>query len=186
MKLLLLLPVTLLSLTPTCWSQVPSFGGCPDVNTQATLDVDKYLGDWYEIYAFPTTFEKGGCTRARYTKKDNGHINILNRSIQNNNTITAVGDAFQPNSSDPAKLLVQFAKGAPYAHYWVVHTDYTSFSLIFSCEAIAKVAHVEYAWILARNMTLDEKVSTSLMDELEAFKVDVTNFKKSDQKGCPP
>ena len=63
----------------------------------------QYLGDWYEIYAFPTTFEKGGCTRARYTKKDNGHINILNRSIQNNNTITAVGDAFQPNSSDPGR-----------------------------------------------------------------------------------
>jgi len=174
------------SLSALAQAQTPALGPCPKVTTQSTLDLKSYLGTWYEIYAFPTTFEGGRCTRAQYTQKDNGHVNILNRSITNNKTIMATGDAFCPDPKNaPAKFLVQFAKGAPYSHYWVVDTDYKTYSLIYSCEDVA-VAHIEFAWILGRNMTLADDTVKRLQAELGKFKVDVSKFTLTDQKDCPP
>ncbi|GFO09913.1 apolipoprotein d [Plakobranchus ocellatus] len=167
-------------------SQVPSFGGCPTVKTQETLDIQKYLGDWYEIFVFPTTFEKGKCTRARYTLKPDGHIEVYNRGIEDGKEFSAVGDAYVPNDQEPAKLLVRFAEGTPYGKYWVIHTDYDTYTLIYSCSSIAGLAHIEFAWILARNMTLDPQVSQSLKDELASYNVDISKFMVSDQMNCPP
>nr|KAG5696785.1 hypothetical protein BaRGS_012808 [Batillaria attramentaria] len=94
----------------------------------------KYLGDWYEMYVFPTHFEKGSCTRAHYTVKDDGHIEVFNRGIEN---------------------------GTPYGNYWVIDTDYDSYTLIYSCESILGVAHIEFAWIMSRHMTIDPPSRTT-------------------------
>ncbi|GFR69959.1 apolipoprotein D [Elysia marginata] len=163
-------------------SQVPSFGGCPTVKTQQNLDIQRYLGDWYEIFLFPTTFEKGKCTRARYSLKPDGHINVFNRGIEDGKEFSATGDAYVPNDQEPCK----FAEGTPYGNYWVIHTDYDTYTLIYSCSSLAGLAHVEFAWILARNQTLDPHISQSLKNELASYNVDISKFKVSDQSGCPP
>jgi len=183
-----MLPLALLTaLVAAAAAQTPSLGACPKAVTQTTFDLEKYLGTWYEIYSFPTTFEKGNCARAEYKKLPNGHIQITNRGIEaGNKTITAIGDAYQPNITDPAKFLIRFASGAPYGNYWVITTDYTDHALIYSCDVIAKVVHIEFAWILARNMTLPEATTKKLFDELASFKVDVSKFKATVQTGCPP
>lgn len=185
-KMLRLLALTLVCVVCLVQSQVPGFGGCPKVKPQETLDVQRYLGDWYEIYLFPFALEKGKCTRARYSLKPDGHITVFNREIDNGQEVNATGDAFVPDAQEPAKLLVKFAEGAPYANYWVIHTDYDTYSLIFSCSAVAGLAHVEFAWILSRNMTLDPQIGQSLKNELASYNVDISNFKVSDQSGCPP
>ena len=69
--------------------------------------------------------------------------------------------------------------------YWVLDTDYDNYTLIYSCESILGVAHIEFAWILARNMTVDQSLTDRLMAELKGYGVDVTKFHKSDQEGCP-
>ena len=52
------------------------------LKTVPELDVAAYLGDWYEIGTSPAvhlTFERHGfCSRATYTLRDDGKINVLN------------------------------------------------------------------------------------------------------------
>ncbi|KAJ8303426.1 hypothetical protein KUTeg_019822 [Tegillarca granosa] len=38
---------------------------------------------------------------------------------------------------------------APYAPYWILDTDYQTYSLVYSCENIV-VGKLEFAWILSR------------------------------------
>jgi len=166
-------------------AQTPDLGACPDVKAQETLNVTQYLGTWYEIYKFSNIFEAGKCNRAVYTLKDDGHINVENRDIQNGQVSTATGDGYIPDMSEPAKLKVRFYPGTPAANYWVVNTDYHQFTLIYSCSAVAGLAHVETAWIMARNMTISEEVTTKLMQQLASYKIDVSKFTKTDQSNCP-
>jgi len=161
------------------------FGGCPTVKTQEKVDINKYLGYWYEIFVFPTRFEKGGCTRAHYTLKPDGHIEVFNRGIDHGKNNTVTGDAYRPNDDEQGKLLVRFAAGTPYGNYWVIDTDYETYSLVYSCSSVVNVFHIEMAWILSREMTLDEQVAQRLKDKLSGFGVDVSKFVATNQTGCP-
>jgi len=160
-------------------------GGCPTVSTQQSVNITEYMGTWYEIYAFPTHWEQGKCVRAVYTLKDDGHINVFNRGFKDGVENNITGDAYRPDDSAQGKLLVRFAAGTPYGNYWVVHTDYKEFTLIYSCEAVLGLAHIEQAWILARTMTVDPALTKKLMDELASYKVDVSKFVATDQSNCP-
>lgn len=39
----------------------------------------------------------------------------------------------------------------PYAPYWVLTTDYTSLSVVYSCTSFLHLFHIDYAWILSRS-----------------------------------
>ncbi|XP_025099622.1 apolipoprotein D-like [Pomacea canaliculata] len=167
-------------------AQVTGFGACPPVVSQSKLNASQYLGDWYEIFVFPNTFEAGKCIRARYSLKDNGRIRVFNRQIENGVEKQAIGEAFISDPSKPAQLSVRFTESSPYAPYWVVDTDYKTYSLIYSCQSILGLARFEFAWILSRNMTLRASIADGLKGKLTAFGVDVRHFVQTDQSGCPP
>lgn len=166
-------------------AQIPSLGRCPTVKTQENLDINRYLGFWYEIEVFPTIFEKGKCTRAKYTLKPDGHIEVYNRGIEHGKENDIVGDAYRPDDKQQGKLKVRFSESQPYGDYWVVHTDYDQYTLIYSCGNLAGFLHIEMAWILSRNTTLDPTITDQLREELASYKVDVSKFKISDQTDCP-
>ena len=43
------------------------------------VDLQRYAGTWYEIASYPQWFQRGcNCTRARYRKKDDGTIAVVN------------------------------------------------------------------------------------------------------------
>ena len=51
-----------------------------DTTTVKDLDIERYLGTWYEIARFPHSFEKGlvGVT-ATYSMRKDGKIKVLNK-----------------------------------------------------------------------------------------------------------
>lgn len=55
-----------------------------DKTTIKFLDLNRYLGTWYEIARFPHTFEKNlvGVT-ATYSLRDDGMIRVLNQGYKN-------------------------------------------------------------------------------------------------------
>merc|ERR1712002_60285 len=182
----LLCCTVLLALGCVANGQVTGFGSCPKVPTQKTMDVQKYLGLWYEIERFPSFFEGDNCGTANYTVKANGNITVDNRYIENGVEHNALGEAYQQDpANDPAYLGVSFFNAGPVGDYRVVETDYNMYSLVYSCRSIAGLLYGQFAWILARVPQPDPAIVARLKDLLSSYSVDISHFEAINQTGCP-
>ncbi|KAL8581274.1 hypothetical protein ACOMHN_028300 [Nucella lapillus] len=168
-------------------SQVVGFGSCPSkVQAQSSLNLTRYLGQWFEINAFPATFESGQtCVTANYTLKDDGHVRVENKGYKGGQYVTAIGDAYLPDKSKPAELLVSFSRVAPTGKYWVIETDYENYSLVYSCTSLLSLGHVQFAWILSRWPQLDPPTVTHLKTLLKDAGVNTGHFTETHQSECP-
>lgn len=109
--------------TPAVHKPCP-FGPPPTVEA---LDVDKYLGRWYEVYssyAVKATFEKDAvCVTADYSAGSNGTINVVNsdrKKCPHGPAENITGYAYVPDSDQPGKLKVHLGDMPFDAPYWVV------------------------------------------------------------------
>jgi len=126
------------------------------VQTVESVDLDRYLGKWYEIASIPQRFQ-AGCyaSTAEYSLRNNGKIGVLNSCRLEDGTIkTARGTAWAVDDSN-AKLKVRF--------FWPFSGDYWIIELAEDY-SYAVVGHPnrEYLWILART----EEIEPALFDEL--------------------
>ena len=71
------------------------------LQTVASVDINRYLGKWYEIYRLPNWFEDTDCITvfAEYALRDDGRLSVLNTTehfeIRSQATARAVIDAEQ-------------------------------------------------------------------------------------------
>ena len=83
-----------------------------DLQTTPKVDVNKYIGKWYEIASFPQRFQKNcHCTTAEYTLSPKGYLIVENRCKKGSvygKEVSIRGKAFIEKGSNNAKLLVQF------------------------------------------------------------------------------
>ena len=83
-----------------------------DTTTVKHLELEKYLGTWYEIARFPHSFEKGlvGVT-ARYSLMNDGTISVVNQGYKGSlegKTSRAEGKVKIPDPEDNIVLLLLF------------------------------------------------------------------------------
>jgi lysozyme C len=93
-------------------------------STVSELDVNSYLGHWYQVYGAPTNtiFQGyGTCLTADYGLLDNGYISVLNAQLNKNKEIETInGYGYYKNISKPGQLTVHL-DGVPVdSPYWVV------------------------------------------------------------------
>ncbi|RYR30443.1 temperature-induced lipocalin-1 isoform X1 [Arachis ipaensis] len=96
------------------------------------LDVERYMGRWYEIASFPSFFQpkNGENTRATYTLNDDGTVHVLNETYANGKKVSIEGTAYKADpKNDEAKLKVKFYV-PPFlpiipvvGDYWVLYID---------------------------------------------------------------
>ncbi|MFA5878889.1 MAG: lipocalin family protein [Candidatus Margulisiibacteriota bacterium] len=135
------------------------------------IELDKYLGTWYEIARYPNDFEEDlvGVTATYSLKKDN-HIEVLNQGCLktlNGEKKRAVGDAWVPNSEKTGSLRVSFFWPFSAGYYVVaIDKDY-QYALVLSDTP-------EYLWILSRNPVLDELTCQKLLTIAKDLGVDVS------------
>lgn len=72
----------------------------------------------------------------------------------------------------------------PDSPYWVLSSDYQSYSLVYSCFDYFGLFHVDFAWILARARALSADTLAQLHGKLEAAGVNVNKLTVSNQTGC--
>ena len=65
----------------------------------------------------------------------------------------------------------------------VIDTDYDNYSLVYSCR-VAKGIKYDFAWILAREIVLNEEIIETLINKLSSFGIDKNNLIKTDQTDC--
>lgn len=85
-----------------------------------------------------------------------------------------------PTSRSPSPLLPV----TPYSPYWVLSTDYTSVSVIYSCTDILRIFHIDYAWILGRSRFLPRESVWYAKELLMSEGIDLFRMKATDQTGC--
>ncbi len=122
------------------------------------VDLEKYLGKWYEIAHLPARFQ-ADCseTTATYTLLKDGKISVLNECKRNGKTKTAKGKAKIVDKASGAKLKVTF--------FWPFYGDYWIIKLGNNYEyAIVGTPDFKYLWILSRTPTIDVKLFSELTD----------------------
>jgi lipocalin len=149
-----------------------------DQTTVKELDLNRYLGTWYEIARFPHSFEKGlvGVT-ANYSLRTDGKIRVINKGYENSlngKLSVAEGKAKIPDKADPGKLKVSF--------FWIFYADY----YVLELDAEYKYVMIgssspKYFWILSRTPQMDESTYNMLLDKARTRGYNLDKLEKVQQ-----
>ncbi|KAM9713197.1 apolipoprotein D-like [Menidia menidia] len=171
----------LLLLLPLASAQTFGWGPCPDPQVQDNFSLEQYLGRWFEIEKLPASFATGSCIQANYSLRKDGTIRVLNSQVFDGVRESVEGTAVVKDQRVPAKLGVSFSYFTPYSPYWVLSTDYSNYTIVYSCTDVLRVFHVEFAWILSRAPSLAPAQVQSAKDLLVSEGIGVSGMKPTDQ-----
>ena len=125
--------------------------------TVESFDLNRYLGQWYEIARFNHIFERGmDHNKAEYTLCDDGMISVTNTALKNGQEKIVKGVA--KTTDIPGLLRVSFFKPF-YGDYRVLYIDADyQYALIGSKGS-------GYLWILSRTPLLNDTAKYTLLTE---------------------
>jgi apolipoprotein D and lipocalin family protein len=127
------------------------------------VDLQRYLGTWYEIASYPAWFQKG-CTgsTAEYTSLPDGRIRVINRCFKNRLDGPLKESSGKAEVVDPAtnaRLKVWF--------FWPFKGDYWIIDLDPDYQwAVVGVPSRKYLWLLSRTPSLDADVHQGILKRL--------------------
>ena len=158
---LLLSIIYWLVLIPSC----ASMPRVPPLETVAFVDVERYMGKWYEIASYPTFFNRRcTATTAEYTLQDDGTVRVVNecRIGDPSGRVDRIeGTARVVNQETNAELKVSFsffAKG----DYWIIDLDED-----YQWAVVGDPGRLTL-FILNRTPTLDDQVYQDILSRVRA------------------
>lgn len=145
------------------------------------VDLERYMGLWYEIARYPNSFqEKCGPTTAEYKLKKNGKVSVLNscRRLDKHKTQRAKGTAYVANEQTNAELKVSFVPffqrwGWFAGNYWILELD-----VDYKWVLVGDPSR-EYLWILSRTPVLDEDLLADIYHLAEEQGFDTSKLKRT-------
>lgn len=161
-----------------CASTTTSRRDLPELKTVESVDLSRYVGDWYEIASFPQSFQSGcAATKAHYERKENGEIKVVNSCRKgglDGPEKVVKGRARVVDAKTNAKLKVTF--------FWPFWGDYWVVDLGKSYE-YAVVGHPsrDYLWILSRTPTLSHDVYQGILARLREQGYELDRLQKTPQ-----
>ena len=149
------------------------FIGCESANkvdnsTVHPIDLNRYLGYWYEIARFDHAFERGVYySMAHYTMREDGKINVLNTGIKDGRADEAT--AIAKTTEVPGLLRVSFF-GPFFSDYRIMMID-SEYQY-----ALVGGSSNKYLWILSRTPQLDEEVKATILAEADRRGYDINRL----------
>jgi len=161
----------MLSLFRTTSAQTP-------VTVVKEVDLNRYMGTWYEIARLPNSFERGlKCTTATYEIRDDGRVTVINRGVDvydPSKTDEAKGVAWIPDPAQPGKLKVRFFW--PFSgDYWIIDLDPD-----YQYVLVGSPNH-KYLWVLARTKFISDEVYLGLLQKAKEDGFELANLIKVSQ-----
>lgn len=155
------------------------------VETVPFVDLNKYVGVWYEVASIPQSFQIKcvSNTKAEYSFAEKNMIRVLNTCEQADGTRD--GSEGRARITDPqtnSKLEVTFVKFIDWifafgGKYWIIglDEDYTV--------AVVGDPTTKYAWILSRNPAISNEALQFAYETLESQGYDMCKILTSIQDG---
>jgi len=147
-----------------------------------SVDLERYLGKWYEIASYPAWFAKDcTATTAEYTLLPDGKIQVVNRCRKgriDGPVKESKGKAEVVDTTTNAKLKVWFFwpfKG----NYWIIDLD-ESYQWAVVGEPTRK-----YLWILSRKPQMNEEVYQAIVSHLPGKGYDPARLQRNQQVATP-
>lgn len=130
-----------------------------DIPAICDVDLQRYLGIWYEIARLHHSFEEGlEYVTATYKMRKDGKIEVINAGKKGDKENVAKAVAWVPDRKCTGRLLVSF--------FWPLRGQYNIIRLAddYSC-AVVTGSKMSYLWVLSR----EPQISDELYDELMQF-----------------
>ncbi len=149
-----------------------------ELKTVEYVDIEKYMGLWYEIAKYPNKFQKNCvATTAEYTLLKNGDVQVINRckkGLLDGESNFIKGKAWVFDKKTNTKLKVQF--------FWPFNGDYWVIDLGKNYEyAVVGEPKRNFLWVLSRIPEMDEKLYDEILMRLEQKGYDLKKIVKTEQ-----
>jgi apolipoprotein D and lipocalin family protein len=160
------------------------FSGCQSQKTTKMnnstvkeLNLQRYLGTWYEIARFDHSFERNlvGVT-ASYSIRDDGKIRVINQGYKNTlDGELSVAEGKAKLTGEPGKLKVSF--------FWIFYGDYFVLELDKDYQwVLIGSSSDKYLWILSRKSKLEPNIKEHLLEKARQRGYDISKLIWVEQK----
>jgi apolipoprotein D and lipocalin family protein len=174
MELLMLLITAPFFLLTTC-SPKPAI----ELAVVPGVDLNRYLGKWYEIATIPQRFQLGcHCVTAEYSLRHDGKVKVVNSCHKDSPTgpfKSVTGQAKVVKGSNNAKLKVSFFWPF-WGNYWIINLDQENYQW-----AIVTAPSRKTLWILSRTPEMDEDLYEKLVEFCKSAGLNTDLLLKTDQ-----
>jgi apolipoprotein D and lipocalin family protein len=168
-----ILPMIIASMTVGC------AGSQPPIETVASVDLDRFMGDWYVIANIPTFVEKGAHNAVEtYKLNDDGSIST---------TFVFRKDGFDGKRKEynPTGFVTNKETNAVWGmrFVWPIKADYRIVYLTddYSQTIVARNKR-DYVWIMARTPTIDEADYNKMTRMIEDMGYDLSKLRRVPQQ----
>jgi len=155
----------------------------PPLEAVPSVDVERYMGLWYEIARYPTSFQKD-CegTTAEYMLREDGRVDVRNTcrfGTKDGEPRSAEATARVMDSSNGARIFVNFAPvplPAGRGNYWIIHLDEDY------QHALVGEPSGRFLWMLSRTPEVKPEVREELNAAAVAAGYDLSLLKETEQR----
>lgn len=141
------------------------------------VDLQRYVGKWYEIARYPNRFQRKcqSDTTATYTLREDGKVQVSNACREKDGTMTtANGTAKVVDPKTNAKLKVTF--------FWPFYGDYWILALAPDYQyAVVGEPDRKYLWILSRKPVMEETTYQEVLRKVEELGYQTGNLIRTPQ-----
>ncbi len=155
----------------------------PPLEAVASVEVERYMGLWYEIARYPTSFQKD-CegTTAEYTLREDGCVDVVNTcrfGTEDGEPRSAEAVARVMDGSSGARIFVNFAPvplPAGRGNYWILYLD-EGYQ-----HAVIGEPSGRFLWFLSRTPAVTPEVRAELDAAAVAAGYDLSLLKETQQR----
>ncbi len=143
----------------------------PPLQVVPKVDLERYLGTWYEIARYPHSFEENCyAVTAEYKKLEDGWIQVVNRCREgavDGPLRSAEGKAYVEDTQTNAQLKVAFFWPF-YGNYWIIELDKN-----YQYAVVSEPGR-QYLWILSRQPQMDADTYNKLTEKIKGWGFDLS------------
>jgi len=143
------------------------------------FQLERYLGQWFEIARLDHSFERGlSHVSAHYSMRDDGGVRVLNRGYSETEKTwkQAEGKAYFVQGPDIGYLKVSFF-GPFYGSYILFDLDHEHYRYALVCGP-----DKSYLWILSRDPKMQDELRDALIARAAALGFDTSRLIFVDQQ----